>query len=105
VAIDKAAELKKTVILLLQKRHDEIVASNAASNIASSPPYSSSVRKIKVSDTEMCDLSLGILTEIREPSPRVKPTKKRNRKSIVANGALDAAHKTQAAPPSITAII
>jgi hypothetical protein len=53
VAIAIAAELKKTVIRLLQNRQDEIVASVAASNMASSPPYSSNVRKIKVSETEM----------------------------------------------------
>ena len=67
-----AAALKKTVIFLLQKRHDEQKASIAAKTIAISPPYKINARKIKVSETEMCDLNLGISNVIREPNPIVK---------------------------------
>ena len=48
-----AAALKKMVIFLLQKRHEEKKASTADKTMANSPPYNKSARKIKVSETAM----------------------------------------------------
>ena len=82
--VDKAhiAALKNTEIFLLQNRHDEVKASTAARTIATSPPKSISARKIKVSETEICEVKRGIWIEIREPNPSVKATRTINWKLI-----------------------
>src|SRR6187551_3822380 len=75
------AALKNTVTFLLQNRHDETNASTAARRMANSPPYKSSTKKMKVSETAMCDLKRGILIVESAPTPSVRAASKTNFRS------------------------
>src|SRR5690606_18523624 len=66
-----AAALNKMVTRRLQNRRAETNASVAASSTAASPPYRSKVKKINVSETEMCELRRGIGIVTRDASPIV----------------------------------
>src|SRR5436305_2423495 len=65
----------------LLKRMEEQSASVAESRTATSPPKSRIERKMKVSETEMCPLTRGILIVMREPMPMVMRERNKQRMS------------------------
>ena len=103
--VESAAQpqLKGTRIDLRQNRDEESSASVAAIRIAASPPYSSSVRKIKVSETEMCELNCGILITIRELRNSVNTAINKKRRSSTRRSNQYADKKYTAPPPRIVA--
>src|SRR5690606_33783488 len=100
-----AAALKNMVRFLLQNRQDEKKASSAERMTATSPPYINRARKIKVSETAMCDLNFGIWTVIREPTKIVRQNRTRKFRSITEKGSRTRAADTQMMPPAMTAVI
>ena len=83
VVLAITAELKVIVIAFLLKVKDEQKASAAASRIAASPPQSIMVKKMRVSETEICELRRGIGIERRDPRPSVIRASSRKRRSRV----------------------
>src|SRR3954470_24084338 len=73
------AALKAMTSRNLLKRTEEQRASRAERMTATSPPKSRIERKMKVSETEMCPFTRGILMEMREPMPMVMRARKRQR--------------------------
>src|SRR6266403_1087671 len=75
------AELNVIVMTLRLKLKDEQKASAAAKRTAASPPYSSMVRKMSVSETEIWELRRGIGIERRDPNPSVITANNTKRRS------------------------
>src|SRR6266536_3854416 len=92
------AELKKCVLIFLLIRSEEKRASAVATITAASPPNSKSVRKIKVSETEMWACTRGIWIVTRDPTTIVTTASSKKRKSSSLNGN-ESAQKAAVAPP------
>src|SRR6266576_1557968 len=95
------AELNVMVMAFRLKLKDEQNASAAAKRTAASPPYSSMVRKMRVSETEICELRRGIGIERREPSPSVIPINNMKRRSKPTRETRYAETPTATAPRAI----
>ena len=78
--------LKSRTMGLLVRCSDEENASVAASRTAACAPNRSIVRKMKVSETDMWPLALGMGMVIREPMITVISTKTTSRRSSCARG-------------------
>src|SRR5829696_1076452 len=71
--------------------------------MAASPPKSSSEKKMKVSETEICPRTRGISTDTREPKASVTRLMTRKRRSRVAGWSRVTLYAHATAPSEMTA--
>src|SRR5205085_2200230 len=82
------AALKKIVLDFRLEWIVEQIPSMAASKIAASPPYSSIVKKMKVSETVIWPPMRGMTTAVREPTVAKKTANSRKARLIRASETL-----------------
>ena len=97
--------LKSVVVFFILMRREEQSASAPAMRIAASPSKSSIVRRMKVSETEICPFTRGMRTTMREPKKSVRMRRRARRKLRNLGSKLKTVNSPEAIPRIITAQI